>query len=146
MVGRGIGTQVRRRLDAWPRIHARYGEVIVSVPLRERPALVKALRGQRVRFLANVDRVMALPPAVDKGSGTRTALRQLRVAHGGYAALGDAENDLDLLHGAVLAAAVGNAEPRVRAAAEYVCRGRFDVGALEFVRGPLAAAMLAGRG
>ncbi len=81
---------------------------------------------------------MVLPRGVTKGAGVATALARLGVPAGEYAAIGDAENDLDLLRGAALAGAVGNAEPRVRAVADYVARGRYARGVLEFVRGPIA--------
>lgn len=130
---------VRQRLAGASGISPRFGTVVVSVPIRQHRRLVRALEGLPVHFLPNVDRVMALPPGIDKGTGVRLALSRFGGGRGDYAALGDGENDLDLLQGAALSGAVANAQPIVRAAADYVCRGHCARGALEFVRGPLAA-------
>ncbi len=137
-VGRRCAAAGRHRLRGRPELRCEVGEVVVSVDRTDLGRLRRALAGLPVRLLANVDRVMVLPRGVSKRSGVRRALRQLGLANGAYAAIGDAENDLDLLLGARLAAAVANAEPAVRRTAEYGCRHRYEDGVLEFVRGPLA--------
>jgi hydroxymethylpyrimidine pyrophosphatase-like HAD family hydrolase len=136
--GRRIALSVRRAVRGVPRLRARLGQVTVSVARGDGPRLRRAIAGLPVRIVANVDRLMVLPVGIDKASGTRRALRRLGVARAGYAAIGDAENDLPLLEGAALSGAVANAEPRLRNVADYVCRQRYDRGVLEFVRGPLA--------
>ncbi|MGA8302284.1 MAG: HAD family hydrolase [Thermoplasmata archaeon] len=138
VVGLRPAASLRRRLEERGGVNARYGQVVISVPREERRKLMAALRGLPVRVIANVDRLMVLPVGVDKWSGTRLALRRLGLARSGYAGIGDAETDLDLMRGATLSGAVGNALRDVRAAADYRCRGEFDRGVLEFVRGPLA--------
>jgi hypothetical protein len=139
IVGGSGAAAIRQRLRSIPGVHARFGRVVGSVPLPERVRLCAALRGFRVRLVANVDRIMALPEGVDKATGTRLALHRLGVGRAGFAAIGDAENDLDLLRAAELSGAVRNAEGIVRASVGYVCRGSYSAGVLEFVRGPLAA-------
>lgn len=138
VVGGRSMARARRRLKDRQELHCEFGEVIVSVPRREQRLLAETLAGLSVRVTRNVDRLMVLPGSVTKRSGTRLALRQLGLGRSGYAAIGDAENDLDLLRGARFAGAVANAEPSVREAAAYVCRGRCERGVLEFVRGPLS--------
>jgi len=138
VIGRRTAERVRRRLSRHPDLRFRMGEVVASVPRAERRRLLRAIAGLPVRVVPNVDRLMVLPNGVDKGSGARRALRRLGVGRGGYAAIGDAENDVVLLEGAVLSGAVANAVGRVRRAADYVCRHRYEQGVLEFVRGPLA--------
>jgi len=136
---------VRQRLLSSPGLHPELGQIVASVPRREGVTLRRAVRGLRVRVVANVDRLMVLPAGVNKGAGVQTALRRLGLRRTGYAAIGDAENDLEMLEGAHLSAAVRNALPRVRAAVEYRCRGSFDEGVLEFVRGPLRERVAATR-
>jgi hydroxymethylpyrimidine pyrophosphatase-like HAD family hydrolase len=80
---------------------------------------------------------MVVPTGLSKSSGVRIALRRLGLASFGYAAIGDGENDVDLLRDADLSAAVANAVPAARAVVDYVCRQSFDRGVLEFVNGPL---------
>ncbi|MFY9717331.1 MAG: HAD family hydrolase [Thermoplasmata archaeon] len=142
IVGRTVAAEIRRRVREISGVRARFGRVVASVPLPERARLTESLRGLPVRLIANVDRLMALPDGVDKGTGIHRALRRLGLGQGGYAAIGDAENDLDLLRGAELSGAVRNAEAIVRATVDYECRRSFSDGVLEFVRGPLAARML----
>jgi hydroxymethylpyrimidine pyrophosphatase-like HAD family hydrolase len=137
IVGLREAARVRRRLRDRPDLHCEFGQVVISVPRAHRLGLLDALSGLPVRIIPNVDQLMVLPEGVTKMSGIRIALRQLDLSHAGYAAIGDAENDLEMLGGASLAGAVANAEPGVRSAADYVCRGRFERGVLEFVRGPL---------
>jgi len=135
--GRSVGAAVRVRLEGVRGLGAEYGEVVVSVLNRHGPQLRRAVSGLPVQLVGNVRHVMALPRGVTKGSGMRRAMALLGVRGRGCAAIGDAENDLDLLAGAALSGAVANAEPAVRAAVDYVCRERYGAGVLEFVRGPV---------
>lgn len=136
--GRRTAAQVRRRLGSGGAYPVRYGTVIASAPRQNARRLARALRGLPVRLVPNVDRIMVLPCRVSKGTGTRAALRRLGLPTGAYAAIGDAENDRELLRGAALSAAVRNAEPAIRALADYRCTRAYARGALEFVLGPLA--------
>jgi hydroxymethylpyrimidine pyrophosphatase-like HAD family hydrolase len=139
VVAHRAAVNLHRQLAGRTELHCDFGQVVVSVPMEERQRLLDALGGLPFNVEGNIDRVMVLPYGVTKRTGTRVAMRKLGLPHGGYAAIGDAENDLELLGGASLAGAVANAEPKVRAQADYICRGRHDRGVLEFVRGPLAA-------
>ncbi|MGD0249361.1 MAG: HAD family hydrolase [Thermoplasmata archaeon] len=144
VVGRASGTRVRERLAALHATGVEYGEVVVSVPRAMERRVARLLEGLEVDLVPNVDRVMVLPPGVTKATGMRLALRALHLGSHRFAAIGDAENDIDLLRAAALSGAVGNAEPRVRAIADYVSRARFEAGVAEFVTGPLTG-YLAGR-
>ena len=135
--GRRIGGAVRARLAARPPFEVEYGDVVVSVRARDGPRLRRAVVGLPVDLIGNVRHLMALPRGIGKGSGARRAVRELGLGRHAYAAIGDAENDLDLLRGARLSGAVANAEPAVRRAVDYVCHARYESGVLEFVRGPL---------
>jgi len=144
LVGRRTGGQVRRRLASAHWADAEYGEIVVSVPRRRGPSVDRLLKDLAVDLIPNVDRVMVLPKGVTKASGMRFALRALHLSSRGFAAIGDGENDIDLLHEAELSGAVANANPRVRSIADYACRASFVAGVEEFVKGPLAD-YLAGR-
>jgi len=137
VLGRRTAATVRRRLSGSPALHPELGRVVASVPRKERRALREAVKGLRVLVVANVDRLMVVPAGISKSSGVRIALRHLGLDPSGYAAIGDAENDLGMLRAAALSAAVANAIPAVRAAVGYVCHRSFDRGVLEFVEGPL---------
>jgi hydroxymethylpyrimidine pyrophosphatase-like HAD family hydrolase len=137
ILGRRVAATVRRRLEATPALQPELGRVVASVPRAQRRILLQAVTGLPVTIEANIDRLMVVPTGLGKRAGIRIALRRLGVDRFGYAAIGDAENDLEMLRGAALSGAVANAIPAVRAAAEYVCRQPFDRGVLEFVSGPL---------
>jgi hypothetical protein len=138
VVGRRTGDQVRRRLASGHWTGVDYGEVVVSVPRPMGPRVGRLLKDLAVDLVPNVDRVMVLPEGVTKASGMRKALRALHLGSRGFAAIGDGENDIDLLREAELSGAVENAHPSVRSTVDYVCRSPFVAGVEEFVKGPLA--------
>ncbi|WP_370674586.1 HAD family hydrolase [Pleomorphomonas sp. PLEO] len=68
-------------------------------------------------------RVLVLPAGVNKGSGLSYALADLGLRRDQVVAVGDEENDIDLLSGCALKAAVGNATPKLKATADLVLPG-----------------------
>lgn len=85
------------------------------------------------RVVHNKGGLMALPPGVDKRSGTLAALLELGVPSARCVGLGDAENDLDLLAACGLPVAVANALPVVKQAAALVLRAERSAGIAELV-------------
>ena len=82
----------------------------------------------------NRSRVMALPQGVSKATGLGAALDMLRASPRNTVAVGDAENDHELLRVAEVGAAVEWGSRSLRAAADLVITGR-DPGAVgEFIR------------
>ncbi|MHB8351575.1 MAG: HAD family hydrolase [Thermoplasmata archaeon] len=144
ILGRRASTMARRCLAAHPEIIAECGDVVISVQAADGPGLAPLLAGLPVHLVENVDRWMVLPLGLSKASGVRRALSALGEGRRSYAAIGDAKNDLEMLRGATLSGAVGNAEPEVAAIADYHCRGSCADGVAEFIRGPLAARIGAG--
>jgi len=134
-----VGRRVRHRLGSAPRLEVEYGLVIASVPLAERRRIESLLDGLPVYFEENVDRAMVLPMGVTKASGVRCAIRRLGLGARGYAAVGDAHNDVPMLRSAAYSAAVANAEASARRAADYRCLESEARGVREFVLGPLEA-------
>lgn len=68
-------------------------------------------------------RVLVLPAGIDKDSGLSHALAGLGLRRDQVVAVGDEENDIELFRGCGLTAAVGNAAPRLKAAADLVLPG-----------------------
>jgi hydroxymethylpyrimidine pyrophosphatase-like HAD family hydrolase len=130
--------EVRRRVGARPDLRAEFGVVIFSVPRSEGRRLRSLVSGLPVQVVANVGSLNIGPAGVSKRSGIRLALHRLGLARANYAAIGDAENDLEMLRDAELSGAVANAVPSVRVSVDYRCRARYARGVLEFVRGPVA--------
>ena len=98
------------------------GRTIVATEATREPELAAAIAetGVAWRVILNKDSAMCLPAGVDKASGLEHALGALGLAAADVAGVGDAENDLDFLARCGLAAAVANALPEVRAAADLV--------------------------
>jgi hypothetical protein len=80
------------------------------------------------RTILNKDSVMCLPPGVDKASGLTAALAEMNLAPANVLGVGDAENDLHFLAICGFSAAVANALPQVKAAADIVTEGEEGAG------------------
>ena len=93
-----------------------------------RPELIDQLRPRAEALLAGrahivqavPDMLEVLPLGASKGIGAKRLLDALGVAPGRTAAIGDGENDLDMLRGVGLGLAMANAVPSTRAAAAHV--------------------------
>jgi hypothetical protein len=72
-------------------------------------------------------------PAVDKGEGLAAAAAALDLDPAAFAAVGDSENDAELLALAGRSFAVANADEAARAAADEVCEAGYADGFLEAV-------------
>jgi hydroxymethylpyrimidine pyrophosphatase-like HAD family hydrolase len=140
-VGRRTAAELRRRLARHPRLEGQWGEVVFSAHVGHRRRLVGIVAGLPVHTTTNVDRLMVIPAGVSKRTGLERALRRLGVGRRRYAAIGDAENDVEMLRAAAISGTVGNGRPEARRVADYVARGSFDRGVWEFVDGPVRAWM-----
>lgn len=85
--------------------------------------VVIALGGYDLEVIACGRRVLILPKGVNKASGLSHALASLDLKRNQVVAVGDAENDIELLNGCGLAVAVGNAAPKLKAVANLVLPG-----------------------
>jgi phosphoglycolate phosphatase (TIGR01487 family) len=68
---------------------------------------------------------------VNKATGMHKLAEIMGIEVNNFAAMGDSANDLPMLKASGLGIAVGNAEPDVKAAADYVCRASYGEGAAE---------------
>ncbi len=111
------------------------GEVIVAVDRRHEKGLREALSGLNGSFsiIRNVDSLMILPRNVSKASGAAWLSGMHGISRAETAAIGDAENDLDLRDACGLLGAVANALPAMKAAADYVCTHGYGEGLEEFL-------------
>ncbi len=74
--------------------------------------------GLELQVIFNKGAVMVLPAGVNKASGLAAALEDLKLSARNVAAIGDAENDHALLRSAEFGAAVANALPMLKRAAD----------------------------
>lgn len=137
--GETVAARVRERLVMPPAVPFEPGEVIVSVRSSDADEVRWRVLGLPVDWILNVDRVMIVPAGVSKSAGVARAMRDLGLVGRSYAAVGDGENDVELLQAARLSAAVANAVPEAAAVATYRCRASGADGVAEFLSGPVAA-------
>ncbi|MDX2162751.1 MAG: HAD family hydrolase [bacterium] len=90
---------------------------------------IKALRWQLTSVLGGTARVMqagipnmleVLPPGVSKGSALKMITKDMRIPADSVLAIGDAENDIEMLEFAGIGVAMGQAEQAVKDKANYV--------------------------
>ena len=118
------------------------GQVIVET-WQEHEGRVRAAIGELgldLELAANKGALMILPAGVSKATGTAEALRELGIPSAACVAVGDAENDLELLALCGLSVAVANALPSVKMAASLVVEAERGAGVAELVRYLLASA------
>jgi hydroxymethylpyrimidine pyrophosphatase-like HAD family hydrolase len=106
------------------------GQVIVATVREFEMHVANAIEelGLDWRMILNKDSIMCLPDGVDKASGLRIAAAELDLSLDQVLAVGDAENDLAFFAVCGLSAAVTNALPAVKAAADVVTVGEAGVG------------------
>lgn len=101
------------------------GESVIEAHASEATAILDAIQGleQPLMLAFNRGRLMVLPPAIAKSSGLRHALYALRLSIHNTIAIGDAENDHDLLDACEVGVAVQWGSRALRAVADEVIRG-----------------------
>lgn len=89
--------------------------------------------GLDARVIYNKRAIMVLPGGVNKATGLGVALAELGIPFDEVAAIGDAENDRDLLLSCGLAVAVENALPELKAIAHRVMAQPRGAGVRELI-------------
>ena len=103
-----------------------------------------AIHGLEVPYVLmfNRGRLMALPTGVNKANGFREALRTLRLSPHNAIAIGDAENDFDLLEVCELGVAAGWGSRPLQQAADEILQGEGPKAVAEYIRQLAAATRL----
>lgn len=101
------------------------GECVIATEAVVAPAVLDAIRAleQPLILAFNRGSLMVLPLGVSKSTGLQRALFELRVSMHNTIAIGDAENDHDLLDASECGVAVGWGSPALRAIADEVIEG-----------------------
>lgn len=117
------------------------GTCLVDADANEAPRLLDVIRGLELPLvlLFNGGRVMALPQGVSKATGLHTVLGSLRLSAHNTVAIGDRENDHELLRLAEVGAAVEWGSSALRAAADVVVTGSGPAAVAEYIRALAAA-------
>ncbi|HYR18641.1 MAG TPA: HAD family hydrolase [Myxococcales bacterium] len=116
------------------------GRVIVATRVPHETTVLEEIKrqGLELQVIFNKGAVMVLPSGVNKGTGLKQALAELRLSPHNAVAVGDAENDHVFLSEAELGAAVANALPSLRERADLVLRGAAHSGVEELIDQMLA--------
>ena len=101
------------------------GRSLVDADAVDAPVILDVIRALELPLVLvfNKGRVMTMPQGVSKGTGLRAALDTLRLSARNTLAIGDAENDHELLRLAEVGAAVPWGSPALRAAADLTLPG-----------------------
>ncbi|GFH32067.1 uncharacterized protein HaLaN_31224, partial [Haematococcus lacustris] len=83
------------------------------------PHWTQQLQGTQAKTMQAVPNMLEIvPQSVNKWAGMKRLLQHLKVTPAELLAVGDGDNDLELITGAGVGVAMGNATPRVKAAAD----------------------------
>ena len=101
------------------------GQCIVETDATLAPQILAVIRELELPLvlLFNRNRLMVLPQAISKATGVRTALTALRLSAHNAIAIGDAENDQDLLAACEIGVAVGWGSPALQRNADEIIHG-----------------------
>lgn len=119
------------------RIPCVVGQSIVEADAREAPRILAVLQRLELPLVLafNRSRVMVLPQAISKATGLREALAILRLSEHNAVAIGDAENDHELLRVCEVGVAVAWGSQALKASAEYVLPGNGPNAVGAYIRG-----------
>jgi hypothetical protein len=112
------------------------GEALVEADASASGTIIDVIHAleQPLALTFNRGRVMALPQAVGKSTGLRHALTTLRISAHNTIAIGDAENDHDLLDACEVGVAVEWGSAALRAVADEVIRGTGPAAVSDYLR------------
>jgi hypothetical protein len=101
------------------------GQCIVETDATSAPRILAVIRELELPLvlLFNRGRLMVLPQGISKATGLRQALTALRLSAHNAIAIGDAENDHDLLAACEIGVAVGWGSPALQRNADEIIRG-----------------------
>jgi len=99
-----------------------------------------------MQVIFNKGSVMVLPSGVNKATGLKAALAELKIAPENVVAVGDAENDHALLELCGCGAAVANALPMLRARADIDLQADHGAGVVELINMLLTDDLAGSRG
>lgn len=101
------------------------GQCVVEATASDAPWILDAIRTRElpISLLFNRTSLMLLPQSVSKATGLKEALAVLRLSPHSTVAVGDAENDHELLRFCEVGAAVSWGSPSLQASADVVIQG-----------------------
>ena len=131
LVPEGFIAELRRR-----GIPFSLGQCLVDADASDGPRLLEVVRSLELPLVLifNRGRVMTMPQGVSKATGLQIALQTLRLSARNTLAIGDAENDHELLRLAEVGVAVEWGSPTLQAAADVTLAGTGPAAVAAYVR------------
>ena len=113
------------------------GRVVVETAAADAARVLAHVRRLELPLVLafNRGRLMVLPQTISKSTGVRQALTMLRLSPHNAVAIGDAENDHELLQACEVGVAVAWGSAALKAAADYVLPGSGPPAVAGYVRG-----------
>ncbi len=117
-------------------IEFKMGQSIVEAAADSAPQILDVIRSLELPLvlLFNRSRLMILPQTISKGTGLREALNVLRLSVHNAIAIGDAENDHDLLAACEIAVAVGWGSAALQKEADEILQGDGPSAVAEYIQ------------
>lgn len=111
------------------------GRVIVATWEPHETAVIETIRDQALdlQVIFNKGAVMILPSGINKATGLKAALKEMKLSPHNVVGVGDAENDHALLRSCELSAAVANALPAVKETADFVTTSDHGAGVSQLI-------------
>src|SRR5581483_7024472 len=111
------------------------GRIIIASSADNAPQIADAIHdsGLDLEIIFNKRSVMVLPRGVDKATGLRVALDELKLPRDELVAVGDGENDIPMIEIAGCGAAVAGALEIVKRAADIVLSADAGEGVIELI-------------
>lgn len=118
-------------------VHFSSGEVVVEASAADASRILAIIQRLELPLVLvfNRGRVMVLPQTISKATGLRQALSILRLSTHNAIAIGDAENDHELLRVCEVGVAVNWGSPALKAVADYVLPGDSPASVASYVGG-----------
>ena len=112
------------------------GECILEAPASSAPRILRTLQNLELPLVLafNRSRVMLLPQGISKATGLREVLDTLRLSLHNCIAIGDAENDFQLLEASEIGVAVGWGSKSLRAVADEVLPDKGPAAVADYIR------------
>ena len=113
------------------------GECILQAAASSAPRILKTVQNLELPLVLafNRGRVMLLPQGISKATGLRVLLDTLRLSLHNCIAIGDAENDFQLLEVAEIGVAVGWGSKSLREIPDEVLPGKGPAAVADYIRG-----------
>lgn len=130
------------------KVKFKFGDCVLEADAGDAPRILKAIQKLELPLVLafNRSRLMLLPQGISKATGLRAALDTLRLSLHNCIAIGDAENDVQLLEAAEIGVAVGWGSESLRAMADEVLPGDGPAAVADYIRRVIARPRLSSHG